>query len=92
MSRKCQFCGKRVQVGNSIARRGLAKPKGGIGLKTTGVTKRRFKPNIQTVRAMVGGSTQRVRVCTKCIKSGKIAKPIKYAHKSAKAQPATSAS
>jgi len=63
-------------VGNSIARRGLAKPKGGIGLKTTGVTRRRFKPNIQNMRAMVGGSMVRVRICTKCIKSGKISKGI----------------
>jgi large subunit ribosomal protein L28 len=92
MSRKCQYCGKRVQVGNSIARRGLAKPKGGIGLKTTGVTKRRFKPNIQTVRAFVGGRTLRVRVCTKCIKSGKIAKPIKSTHKAVKGETAASTS
>jgi large subunit ribosomal protein L28 len=77
MSRVCQFCGKRVQVGNSIARRGLAKPKGGIGLKTTGVTRRRFKPNIQSVRAFLGGRMQRVRVCTRCIKSGKVNKGLK---------------
>ena len=83
MSRVCQFCGKRVQVGNSIARRGLAKPKGGIGLKTTGVTRRRFKPNIQNVRAFIDGRTQRVRVCTRCIKSGKVAKRVKAPAKAA---------
>jgi len=76
MSRVCQYCGKRTRVGNSIARRGLAKPKGGIGLKTTGVTRRRFKPNIQNMRAMVGGSMVRVRICAKCIKSGKISKGV----------------
>ncbi len=74
MSRVCQYCGRRTQVGNSIARRGLAKPKGGIGLKTTGVTRRRFKPNVQNMRAWVGGSMVRVRVCARCIKSGVIAK------------------
>ncbi|MHC5210335.1 MAG: 50S ribosomal protein L28 [Planctomycetota bacterium] len=74
MSRVCMFCGRRTRVGNSIARRGLAKPKGGIGLKTTGVSRRRFKPNVQNVRAMVGGSMTRVRVCARCIKSGKISK------------------
>lgn len=74
MSRVCDLCGKRVQVGNSIARRGLAKPKGGIGLKTTGVNRRRFKPNLQNVRAAVGGGMQRVKVCTRCIKSGRIDK------------------
>ncbi|MHC4844532.1 MAG: 50S ribosomal protein L28 [Planctomycetota bacterium] len=76
MSRVCQYCGKRTRVGNSIARRGLAKPKGGIGLKTTGVTRRRFKANIQNMRAMVGGSMVRVRICAKCIKSGKISKGV----------------
>jgi large subunit ribosomal protein L28 len=74
MSRVCQFCGKRTQVGNTIARRGLAKPKGGIGLKTTGVSRRRFKPNIQNVRAFMGGRMVRVRICTRCLRSGKIAK------------------
>ena len=77
MSRVCQFCGKRVHVGNSIARRGLAKPKGGIGLKTTGITRRKFKPNVQRVKALVGGNVQRVKVCARCIKSGKITKALK---------------
>jgi large subunit ribosomal protein L28 len=74
MSRVCMFCGRRTHVGNTIARRGLAKPKGGIGLKTTGVNRRRFKPNVQNVRAMVGGSMMRVRICARCIKSGRISK------------------
>ena len=75
MSRVCQFCGKSTQVGRSIARRGLAKSKGGVGRKTTGITKRTFKPNIQSVRAVVDGETKRVKVCTACIRSGKITKP-----------------
>jgi len=68
------YCGRRTQVGNSIARRGLAKPKGGIGLKTTGVTRRKFKPNVQNVRAFVNGSMVRVRVCARCIKTGVVSK------------------
>ena len=75
MSRVCQFCGKSTQVGRSIARRGLAKSKGGVGRKTTGITKRTFKPNIQSVRAVVDGETKRVKVCAACIRSGKITKP-----------------
>ena len=75
MSRVCQFCGKGTQVGRSIARRGLAKSKGGVGRKTTGITKRTFKPNIQSVRAVVDGETKRVKVCAACIRSGKITKP-----------------
>ncbi|MGQ0554287.1 MAG: 50S ribosomal protein L28 [Planctomycetota bacterium] len=77
MSRVCQYCGRKTEVGNMIARRGLAKKKGGVGLKTTGVTKRRFKANVQNLRAMVGGSMVRVRVCARCIKSGVIQKGTK---------------
>jgi len=75
MSRVCEYCGKKTVFGNRVARRGLAKAKGGVGIKTTGVTRRKFKPNVQKVRAFVAGSTVRVRVCTRCIKSGVIKKP-----------------
>ena len=75
MARVCQFCGKHTQVGRTISRRGLAKSKGGVGRKTTGITKRKFKPNIQSVRAVIDGETCRVKVCTACIRDGKITKP-----------------
>jgi large subunit ribosomal protein L28 len=87
MSRVCQFCGRRTEVGNQIARRGLAKKKGGIGLKTTGITKRQFKPNIQWVRAAVGGHIERVRVCARCIKSGRITKTLPRGKAAATATP-----
>ena len=74
MSRRCEFCGKHTTFGRSIARRGLAKSKGGIGKKTTGVTRRKFKPNIQRIRIDDGGRTRRARVCTACIRSGRIQK------------------
>ena len=74
MSRVCEFCGKHTQFGASITRRGLAKSKGGVGQKVTGVTKRTFKPNIQTVRAVINGETRRVKICTACIRSGRIQK------------------
>ncbi len=75
MSRVCTYCGKKTVFGNRIARRGLAKRKGGVGIKTTGVTRRRFKPNIQKVRADVGGKITRIRLCTKCLRSGAVKKP-----------------
>jgi large subunit ribosomal protein L28 len=75
MSRVCEVCGKKTQVGNRLARRGLAKAKGGVGIKTTGITRRTFKPNIQRVRARVGSSVVRVKVCTDCLKSGFVQKP-----------------
>ena len=60
-----------------IARRGKAKYLGGVGLKTTGHTKRKFKPNIQKVRAVVDGKICRIRVSAKAIKMGLVIKPQK---------------
>jgi large subunit ribosomal protein L28 len=39
-------------------------------------TRRRFDPNLQKVRALVGGSPKRVYVCTRCLKAGKVIKAI----------------
>lgn len=75
MARVCQFCGKRTEVGRTITKRGLAKSKGGVGEKITGSSKRKFKPNIQSVRAVIDGETRRVKVCAACLRSGKVVKP-----------------
>ncbi len=75
MARVCEFCQKRTETGNSISRRGLAKAKGGVGRRITGKSKRTFKPNIQRVRALIGGAVRRVKICTRCMKAGKIVKP-----------------
>ena len=72
MSRVCEICGKGPSVGNVVVRKGSPKYK---GLHTTGITKRRFLPNLQTVRTTDGkGNTRRMRVCTRCLKSGKVVK------------------
>ena len=78
MSRVCELCGKKTQVGNQIERRGLAKWKGGVGRKITGKTKRKFKPNLQMVRAKINGSVKRIKVCTRCISAGKVVKASSY--------------
>ena len=75
MSKVCAICGKGPRSGNQITRRGLAKAKGGVGRKITGVTRRRFLPNLKSVRARVDGRVVVLRVCTRCIRSGKILKP-----------------
>ena len=76
MSRVCDICGKGPRTGNTIVRHGLAKAKGGIGLHTTGITKRRFLPNLQSVRAKSSnGTVGRLTVCAACIKHGKVVKP-----------------
>jgi len=86
MSRECFFTGKRTRAGRSIARRGKAKYLGGVGIKTTGITKRKFKPNIQTVRAVVNGKVCRIKVSAKAIKMGLVQKPPKRNYKPAEEQ------
>jgi len=81
MSRVCYFTGKRTTAGRSITRRGKAKYLGGVGRKITGITKRKFKPNIQRVRAVVDGQIVRVKVSTKAIRNGMITKPLKRNYK-----------
>jgi large subunit ribosomal protein L28 len=83
MARVCEICKKRTKAGMSIARRGLPKKSGGVGLRTTGHTKRKFRPNIQRVRALVKGEVKRISVCTRCIKSGRVVKPLRGAPASA---------
>ena len=75
MAKVCEICGKKPVMGRSITRRGLAKKKGGVGKKTTGITKRVFRPNIQKIRAVVKGEVIRIKVCTGCLKKGKVEKP-----------------
>ncbi|HLU39592.1 MAG TPA: 50S ribosomal protein L28 [Planctomycetota bacterium] len=73
MSRVCEVTGRRTRVGNTVARRGLAKKKGGVGRRVTGRSKRRFKPNIQTVRVLTpDGRLLRLKVSTKVIKTGMV--------------------
>ncbi len=81
MSRVCFFTGKKTIAGNSIARSGKAKHLGGVGKNITGVTKRKFKPNIQKVRAIIDGKVCRIKVSAKAIKMGLIQKPAKRNYK-----------
>ena len=74
MSMTCEICGKGVRYGNTVVRHGLSKKKGGIGLHTTGITRRRFLPNVQRIRVRENGSVVRKRVCAECIRSGRIEK------------------
>jgi large subunit ribosomal protein L28 len=84
--RKCHFTGKKTRTGNTIARRGKAKYLGGVGVKTTGITRRKFKPNLQRVRAVIDGKPARVRVSTKAIRMGLVSKPLKRDWKPAPAE------
>jgi large subunit ribosomal protein L28 len=77
MPRVCPFTGKRTTSGRQYTRRGKAKYLGGVGRKITGKTKRKFRANIQRVRAVIGGRVRRINVSTKAIRMGKIVKPAK---------------
>ena len=83
MSRVCYFTGKRTVAGRSIKRKGKAKYLGGVGRNITGVTKRKFKPNIQKVRAVVDGTVCRIKVSAKAIRMGLVVKPPKRNYKPA---------
>jgi len=62
-------------VGKNVVRRGKAKREGGIGQNVTGISKRRIKPNLQSIRIVdENGTVRRVRVCARYIKAGKFTK------------------
>ena len=75
MARVCEVCDKRTTRGMAVARRGLAKRHGGVGEKVTGRTKRAVKPNIQKIRVEVDGTVRRMKVCTRCLRTGRVVKP-----------------
>jgi large subunit ribosomal protein L28 len=77
MPRVCAFTGKKTTFGNQVTHRGKAKYLGGVGTKVTGITRRKFKANIQRVRAVVDGEVVRIKVSAKAIKMGLITKPVK---------------
>lgn len=77
MARVCEVCGKKSEMGNSVETRGKAKYLGGVGTKITGISRRKFKPNLQRVKVTTpAGSTQTMRVCVSCIRSGSIRKVV----------------
>jgi large subunit ribosomal protein L28 len=71
MSRICQVTKRGTRAGKHIARRGLPKKSGGVGLRTTGVSKRTFKVNVQTKNIWVPElqETVRVRLSTRALKT-----------------------
>ena len=75
MARVCHFLGTRTATGNRKQYRGRPKYLGGVGIKITSKTKRKFKPNIQRVRALIDGKPTRIKVSTKAIRMGLVEKP-----------------
>ncbi|MCH2134340.1 MAG: 50S ribosomal protein L28 [Phycisphaerales bacterium] len=77
MPRVCHFTGARTSTGRKIRYRGRPKYQGGIGLKVSGLSRRKFKPNIQRVMAVIDGKPVRVKASTRAIRDGKVIKPLK---------------
>ena len=74
MARICELTGKGPMKGSIIWRSGKAKKVGGIGTHVTAITKRRFLPNLQRVKAIVNGEVRYVRVSASAIKKGLVVK------------------
>lgn len=64
MARMCEVCGKKPVFGNNVSH-------------AHNVTNRRWLPNLQKVRAIVDGGVKRIKVCTRCIRSGKVQKAVR---------------
>lgn len=77
MPRQCAITGKRVRIGGSKTLRGKAKYLGGVGIKVTGRSKRKFCPNLQKVRVEVDGAKVRLYVSATAIRNGDIKRPLK---------------
>ena len=63
MALQCELCQKKPTSGNNVSH-------------ANNKTRRVFNPNIQTVRAIVGGAPKRIRVCTRCLRSGLVKKAV----------------
>lgn len=64
MSRKCDYCDKKPVYGNLVSHSNIE-------------TRTRWLPNIRRMKAVIDGVTRKIRVCSRCIRSGKVERPIK---------------
>ena len=63
-------------IGNSLSQRGKPKYLGGNGRKTTGITRRKFRKNLQKIRVVEDGQIVRRRVPVSLIRSGMVERPV----------------
>ncbi|MEN6459391.1 MAG: 50S ribosomal protein L28 [Thermoguttaceae bacterium] len=78
MAQVCEVCGKKPALGNQVTHRGKAKYLGGVGTKVTGISRRKFRPNLQRVHISTPNGTHKtVSVCAQCIRSGAVTKRIR---------------
>ncbi len=70
----CAICGKRPFIGSTVTHRGMLKKHGGVGRRTVRVNRRRFLPNLQRAKVILNGTVRQLRVCTACLKAGRVPK------------------
>ena len=63
MAFTCDICNKRRQSGNNVSH-------------ANNKTKRTFNPNLQTIKALINGASKRIKVCTRCLRSGFVKKSV----------------
>lgn len=63
MAKVCEICGKGVQVGMQVSHSHIR-------------NKRRWQPNLQKIKVIVNGAPKRIRICTSCLKSGKVTRAL----------------
>lgn len=63
MSQRCDVCGKGYLAGNRVSH-------------AHNVSHRRWYPNLRNVRAIVSGHVERLKVCTRCLRSDRIRKAV----------------
>jgi len=63
MAQHCQFCSKAPMSGHRVSH-------------ANNKTNRKWNLNVKTVRAVVGGVSKKVSACTRCIRTGKVVKPV----------------
>ena len=88
MARICELTGKRPIKGSIIWRSGKSKKSGGIGTHVTAITKRRFMPNLQRVKALIDGEVRYIRVAASALKKGLVVKAPKRTWKKDQAKKA----
>jgi large subunit ribosomal protein L28 len=86
MAKICEVTGKAPMKGSIIWRSGKAKKSGGIGTHITAITKRRFLPNLQRVKALINGEVRYVRVTANALKQGLVVKAPKRTWKKGEAK------
>jgi len=74
MARICELTGKGPMKGNIVWRSGKSKKSGGIGTHVTAITKRRYLPNLQRVKALIDGEVRYIRVSAAALKKGLVVK------------------